>query len=773
MSIFNRFKGIASRVLLGLTLLITVVLAACILAIYAFREASTEIKTVASELIPQINVSAELGTESINFVNRAATIITANSATELEAIKYQLSDQVSLINRIKQKLKLMVIDQTNLNYFTDIEKEIIENSTSLLKLVAKRINVIKDIDKQLKSLNSIVKNYSYSVDSLFPLVTIDNSNLSEREFKNLLNLWQQSLFASIFISQNVISVKYQSLLIKLKKRFDEHEIKRLNIEESLLEVKAPLKLEFEALNIYAIGSSIFTLREEQLKVNLAIKGILAHHALLSDRLAEFVGDFSHNIRGVALQHSEEISEKLSKRTILLSLGFIAILMIATFVFLYVNHHVVSRIQTLDKKIRGYTKDSSTPKLRAEIDEISQIETSFSFFTNIIQQRELELRKLGEIATEERDKAEAANYSKTRLLTAASHDLRQPLQAMSFFLASMKSHIQSDKGHDLYQSLDSSIKELSKMFNHLLDLSDTTVGGATLNLHHFPLSTVFLRIENEYRPQALGAKINFDVQSTEFIVYSDLDKLYRIVSNLLSNAVLYAPNSIVRVTATECDKKINIMVLDTGPGIDKKHIDDIFADKYRLSDIEGGLGMGLAIANELAQTMGSEIILNHNIPTGAIFELLVEAGNVNAIRPNLNKKKESIGISLHGMNVVVVDDNKQVLTSTLALLESWGCSAEGYNNPNLAMKSSKTFTKNTIFITDLHLGRYGSGLDFLKKIYDINNIKMNAIITSADQSRKSREQAQEMGHRLIRKPIKPSNLAALLRSFKVTFNNENI
>lgn len=767
MKVLSRFQGIAFRVLLGLVLLTTVVLSACILAIYAFREASTEIKTVASELIPQINVSAELGTESINLVNRAITIITADSNTELEVINYQLTDQIALINRIKRKLELMVIDQTKLDYFTDIEKELIADSNSLLKLVAKRIDVIKEIDTQLKRLDEMVKTYSDSLDALFPPTLIDSVSLSDPDLKNVLNLWQRSLLSTIIISQDAASVKYQNSLNKLKQKFDKQESNRLGIEQSLVDMGVQSLSDFDTLNLQTIGPSIFKLREEQLKTDLAIEGILAHHALLSDRLAEFVGDFSHNIRRIAQEHSETISQTLSERAILLTLGFVLIFIIATLVFLYVDHHVVSRIQLLDQKIRSYTKDSGVVESSPEIDEITQIETSFSFFTDIIQQRESELRKLGKVAAEERDKAEAANYSKTRLLTAASHDLRQPLQAMSFFLASMRNHIQSDKGDDLYQSLDSSIKELSTMFNSLLDLSDTQPGATAFNLHHFPLSAIFSRVESEYRHRALAAEVDLNIQSTEIVVYSDPNKLYRIVSNLLSNAMRYAPNSCVRVSARECDQKVEIIVSDTGPGIEKEHRENIFTDKYRLSDLEGGLGMGLAIANELAQAIGSKITLNSNKPSGAVFGLTVESGDVDAIKSASTKKEKPLGVSLQNMDIIVVDDNKQVLTSTLALLESWGCCVKGYNDPKLLLATPGLFTKKTIMLTDLHLGRNGSGLELVQQISAVNAMRIHAIITSADQSQASRELVHAMGYRLIHKPLKPSNLAALLRSFKRT------
>ncbi len=761
MNLFGRPRGIASRVLLGLILLSLGTLVVCILAIYSFREAGQKMDEVTANLLPLVSVSAELGTEGINLGNRAIEITTASSHIELGTVGFELSDQIALIDRIKTKLVALGAAPETLKQFIGIETNLITDSNHLVDLVKQRIDQQQEISLLVDGLNQMVSHFNRPLTELLPK---QNRVLEhDMDVQNNLQQWKKLSLSTALTALNSSSTLYQTALNKQRQEVAELWHERSLTQQQLIAVMPELEARIQILDSkWNTPDEVLNLRVDLLKTNSAIQGALDHHRLLSDQLAEFVGDYAFQIQQHASKLSTLIKDELSSRTKLLTLAFTLALVVAAMVFMYVDHYVVSRVQALNQKIRGYSKDLTESNQWRRKDEIEEIENSFAYFATSIERREAKLQELSDIAQFERDKAESANRSKTRLLNAASHDLRQPLHAMTLLLASLRHQISNEKGVKLHDALESSIYELSQSFDTILNLSGIDGEEMAHNMGHFCLSNVLTRIEIEFKLAADKAGSGLNVTPSNFVAFSNAEAVYRIISNLLSNAIRYAPNSDINLFVTEDNNHLEIRVSDTGIGIDHQSKEKVFEDSYRLSDMEGGTGMGLAIAQELAQLIESKVYLKDNVPHGAIFYFRIQKGNqafVDTSKVDIPKLEVP---SLMGLPVVVVDDDISVVQSTQWLLESWGCRVRCYQDGERAAKASRSFEKNTVLLTDLHLGRSENGLKIAQQISEKMQVTLSVVIISADKSNETRASIKNRGYAFIRKPIKPAQLATILR-----------
>jgi two-component system sensor histidine kinase KdpD len=204
--------------------------------------------------------------------------------------------------------------------------------------------------------------------------------------------------------------------------------------------------------------------------------------------------------------------------------------------------------------------------------------------------------------------ESAEATSTALLRAVSHDLRTPLATMR---ASVDGLVGGEVGPadraTLHEALDSSTDQLEGLIDNLLDLSRLRSG-----LVHPVLRG---RSLDEVLPLALAGQppgsVVLDVDEPAPVVHTDAGLLERVVANLVSNAVraaaVGAGGEPVRVLAHVLPTRVEVMVVDRGPGVPAEQRERMFEPFQRLSDTTpGGLGLGLAVAQGLTRAIGGEL-----------------------------------------------------------------------------------------------------------------------------------------------------------------------
>ncbi len=223
-------------------------------------------------------------------------------------------------------------------------------------------------------------------------------------------------------------------------------------------------------------------------------------------------------------------------------------------------------------------------------------------------------------------AERASSQKSHFLAAASHDLRQPAQALRLFLETMKIEAKGDKQRRIAELASESLRGMEDLLQTLLDVSVLEAGTATMSMADVALRPLFIRIRAEFAPLAEAKGLELIVVDTSATVYSDPVHLDRILRNLVSNAIKYTPTGRVLLGMRRLGPEMRIEVWDTGIGIAEDAIERIFDDFYQINNEarnrQFGLGLGLGIVRRTADLLGHRLLVRSRPGKGSIFALAV-------------------------------------------------------------------------------------------------------------------------------------------------------
>lgn len=236
------------------------------------------------------------------------------------------------------------------------------------------------------------------------------------------------------------------------------------------------------------------------------------------------------------------------------------------------------------------------------------------------------RVTAEEAERAKRKAEKATQEKSRFLAAASHDLRQPLQAMQLFIGALERHLDSVQGHDLWIHLHDAQHALANFLDAMLDLSRLESGVIKPHFQTVLLDDVFDRIDTLFRPLADEKSLDFRVYRSRYTVQSDPVLLERILSNLVANAIRYTRKGGVILGCRLRGEFIVIQVWDSGPGIPEQAQVHIFDEFVQLEnpdrEMKKGLGLGLSIVKGLCGLLQHPLHLRSQAGVGSRFSLLL-------------------------------------------------------------------------------------------------------------------------------------------------------
>ncbi|MGE5386240.1 MAG: ATP-binding protein [Betaproteobacteria bacterium] len=264
-------------------------------------------------------------------------------------------------------------------------------------------------------------------------------------------------------------------------------------------------------------------------------------------------------------------------------------------------------------------------LRRQVKELAEVSVALSA-------NRLDLEKRVHQATEElerqKEEAERSSTAKSRFLAAASHDLRQPLHALSLFAADLQRQISSGYTRDLDQlaiQINSSVISLAEMLDTLLDISRLDMGGIEPDVQPFPVQAVFDRLHLSFRRAAMYKRITLRIRPSSLAINSDIHLVERLLSNLVSNAIRYTPEGgRVLVAARRRKGKVRVEVRDNGLGIAPENQEMIFKEFFQVGnaarDQKKGLGLGLSIVQRLSRALDAWLDLRSRPGAGTVFSV---------------------------------------------------------------------------------------------------------------------------------------------------------
>jgi signal transduction histidine kinase len=316
--------------------------------------------------------------------------------------------------------------------------------------------------------------------------------------------------------------------------------------------------------------------------------------------------------------------------------------------------------------------------------------------------------------------EAASVAKARFLAAASHDLRQPLYALTLFSSGLAVDEHDPLRLDRIAHIQECVEALDHLFSELLDLSRLETGSMQTEFSEFPLDCIFEESSRNFRMIAEQHGLRLVVRKTDLWVRSDRTMLARILNNLVSNALRYTHEGGVLVAARRSAGMVRVDVWDTGPGIGGEDQERVFDEFYRVDGQNGnensdsrrrGLGLGLATVQRLAELLGTAVVLKSRLGNGSVFTFtLPEVVARQTVAPPCVADEPPLDVA--GMRVLVIDDEPAILAGIRFLLTSWGCEVAVAGDREQAMEAAEEWPQPPdIVISDLHLNG-GSGLDVL-------------------------------------------------------------
>lgn len=316
--------------------------------------------------------------------------------------------------------------------------------------------------------------------------------------------------------------------------------------------------------------------------------------------------------------------------------------------------------------------------------------------------------------------EAAGRAKARFLAAATHDLRQPLYALTLFSSALAVDETDPAKLERVNRIKECVGWLDRLFSELLDLSRLETGSLRPEPTKFALDDVFQQLSCNFRMIAEKHRLRLVVRKTNAWVRSDRTMLARILDNLVSNALRYTSHGGVLVAARIRDVHVRIDVWDTGIGIAPENQPRVFDEFFRIDPNPSKhdrrhFGLGLATVQKLAQLLDAPITLRSCPNRGSLFTFdvpLARFARDVASQPRTSPAK----FDVRGMRVLVVDDDEAILSAIRFLLASWGCNVHTAEDHEAALRAVTAWPNPPdIVLIDLRLRDGANGLDVLKAL----------------------------------------------------------
>ena len=376
-----------------------------------------------------------------------------------------------------------------------------------------------------------------------------------------------------------------------------------------------------------------------------------------------------------------------------------------------------------------------------------------------------LRTAFEKAEAARAKSEEANRSKSQFLASASHDLRQPLHALSLLTALLNEMAQDTRVREVGRHIDRSVQSLDRLFSALLDLSKLDAGAVVPEPRDVDMADFLERLSVEYRPKAEDKGLRYEVACEAVWVRADPILLERILRNLLENAVRFTQSGRVAVRFQRAGGDGLLSVSDTGIGIPRAEHGRIYEEFYQLQnpgrDREKGLGLGLSVVKRLSQLLAYRVGLDSKPGQGSVFSVMLPGAVIGAPRAHTGAAEPRNAADVAGLRVLLVEDDAEVRNAMDLTLRGWGCEpllASSFEEA-LAMLARQSAPPH-VLISDLRLANGASGIEAIRSLRAQFGPLPAALVTGDIASERLSE-VGAAGLPVLHKPVQPQALRELL------------
>uniref|UniRef100_UPI000F5D4838 ATP-binding protein n=1 Tax=Alteromonas facilis TaxID=2048004 RepID=UPI000F5D4838 len=298
----------------------------------------------------------------------------------------------------------------------------------------------------------------------------------------------------------------------------------------------------------------------------------------------------------------------------------------------------------------------------------------------------------------------------RFIASASHDLRQPTQALSLLISALEESKEELDRVKLLELIKKCSLSLNDILSDILDISNLKNGSVKIHFNPVNLSAIFKSLESTFSQKANQKKISLVVPDISYWVTSDHVLLQRLLSNLLDNAIKFTESGSVEilVALVEANKQfLQISIKDSGKGICPSEKAHIFEPFYQVSKSNnGGVGLGLSIVRRISELLNLNLTLDSEQSVGSLFTITLKL--YEKPPSSENSLIDEFSGNLKDKTVLIIEEDENVLEGLKFLLSLWGMKVligTGFENVKSLFNSG---TQIDLILSDFRLSCGESG-----------------------------------------------------------------
>jgi signal transduction histidine kinase/CheY-like chemotaxis protein len=411
---------------------------------------------------------------------------------------------------------------------------------------------------------------------------------------------------------------------------------------------------------------------------------------------------------------------------------------------------------LEERVKERTADLeySNDRLRQEIEAKTLTESA-------LHKSERQLYKA-------KQAAEQANDSKTRFLAAASHDLRQPLQAITSSTELLTVKNRNPELAGSIKQLRKATSAMRELLEKLLDVSEIDAGRLSTKLIAFPINRLLGELQGQFQQIALEKGIDLKRVPCSVLVHSDPALMRIILQNLISNAIKYTRRGRVTIGCRRRGGLLRICIYDTGIGITEDEQEVIFEEFYQLDnparDRKQGTGFGLAIVQRVSD------LLKHPLHVRSV----PGKGSCFAVDVPMSERRESVlagkpdttlfeGAATATRALLLIDDDEIVLDANRMLLDMLGYHVIAVTGAEAAINSiASGLQQPEIIISDYRLPGTCKGTELISELRTRADRQIPAIILTGDITLSDDRDLWPDKCVLVQKPVSADKLQQVIK-----------
>jgi PAS domain S-box-containing protein len=398
-----------------------------------------------------------------------------------------------------------------------------------------------------------------------------------------------------------------------------------------------------------------------------------------------------------------------------------------------------------------------------------------------KQAEREREQLLERARASAEEAARANRTKDEFLATVSHELRTPLTPILAWTRMLRNReLDEETATRGLETIERAAMAQAQLVDDLLDISRIVAGKMRLDIQRVEIASAIEAAVESLKPAAAAKDIRLQVvlDPRGGFVSADHGRLQQIVWNLLSNAIKFTPKGgRVQVVLQRINSHVEIVVRDTGKGIPREFLPYVF-DRFRQSEptttrVQGGLGLGLAIARHLVELHGGTVSCDSpGAGAGSVFTVALPLAPLQ--RPlTPDETHPTVGTTagviltpaLEGLRVLLVDDERDTLEALAMVLAAAGAEVRTASSVSRAFEVLSAWQPGVI-VSDI--GMPGEdGYTLIRRLRELpaeRGGRVPAVALTAYARVQDRVKVLAAGFQMhTPKPIEPAELVAVVAS----------